>query len=170
MNWEMIAATGQMLGSVAVLVTIWYLAVQVRHARDEARRSIVQRRTDGVRENLMSIATDARLISIITKANAELGVPRAEFVRQMTQRTTLTEEEAVALNLYQWCSWQVYVPVVQSLQELTNDERSANENNIRRAFGANTIAGLWFDSTKQNLNTVIANRVERLRESSNRAD
>ena len=143
--------------------------MQVRHARDEARRSIIQRRTDGVRENLMSIATDARLVSIITKANAELGVPRAEFVRQMTQRTTLTEEEAVALNLYQWCSWQVYVPVVQSLEELPDDERSANENNIRRTLGANTIAGLWFDTTKQGLNPVIARRVERLLESSDTA-
>jgi len=40
MNWDAIAAIGRMLGSVAVLLTLAYLAVQVKHARGELRRSI----------------------------------------------------------------------------------------------------------------------------------
>ena len=35
MNWEAIAAIGQMLGSVAVLVTLGYLAMQLRHGRQD---------------------------------------------------------------------------------------------------------------------------------------
>ena len=36
MNWDEVGAIGQMLGSVAVFVTLGYLAVQVRHARAES--------------------------------------------------------------------------------------------------------------------------------------
>jgi hypothetical protein len=35
MNWEeVVGAVGQLIGSFAVLVTIVYLAIQVRHARE----------------------------------------------------------------------------------------------------------------------------------------
>jgi hypothetical protein len=39
MNWDAIAAVGQVLGSIAVLVTLGYLAVQVRHANYELQRA-----------------------------------------------------------------------------------------------------------------------------------
>ena len=164
MNWDAIGAIGQLLGSVAVLVTLWYLAVQVRDARDEARRAIIQRRSDGVRENLMAIATDARLVAINTKASAELGVPTGEFTKQLVERTSLTEEEAYALSLQYWSTWQVYVPVVQSLDDLPADERAASERNIRRQFGINTVGRLWFDTSKQVLHEKIVRRVEKLLE------
>ena len=41
MNWDAIAAIGQMLGSVAVLITLWYLALQVRHTRAQVARSVL---------------------------------------------------------------------------------------------------------------------------------
>src|SRR5215831_3575171 len=42
MNWEEVGAIGQLLGSVAVFVTLVYLATQVRFARAEYMRSISQ--------------------------------------------------------------------------------------------------------------------------------
>jgi hypothetical protein len=44
MNWEAIGAVGELLGSLAVFVTLGYLAVQVRHARAEASRALSQGR------------------------------------------------------------------------------------------------------------------------------
>ena len=38
MNWEAIAAIGQMLGSVAVFVTLGYLAMQVGQAKRQVQR------------------------------------------------------------------------------------------------------------------------------------
>ncbi len=35
MNWDAIGAISQMVGSVAVFITLGYLAGQVRHAREE---------------------------------------------------------------------------------------------------------------------------------------
>ena len=54
MNWDAIGAVGEMLGAIAVFVTLGYLAVQVKRARPEARRALRQGRTEAVR-NVMAL-------------------------------------------------------------------------------------------------------------------
>jgi hypothetical protein len=38
MNWEMISAVGQMLGAIGVIISIIYLAVQIRNQNKESQR------------------------------------------------------------------------------------------------------------------------------------
>src|SRR5438477_10052829 len=39
MNWEMISAIGQMLGAVGVIISIVYLAAQIRNQTKESQRA-----------------------------------------------------------------------------------------------------------------------------------
>lgn len=39
MNWEMISAVGQMLGAVGVIISIIYLAAQIRNQNKESRHA-----------------------------------------------------------------------------------------------------------------------------------
>lgn len=39
MNWDAIGAVGEVLGAVAVIATLAYLAVQVRHLKSELHMS-----------------------------------------------------------------------------------------------------------------------------------
>ena len=39
MNWEMIGALGELMGATAVVLTLFYLAHQVREASREAQRN-----------------------------------------------------------------------------------------------------------------------------------
>jgi len=48
MNWEAIAAIGQMLGSIAVFVTLAYLGVQIRHTSQDVPRSVNRSGTESV--------------------------------------------------------------------------------------------------------------------------
>ena len=73
MNWDAIGAIGQMLGSVAVFVTLGYLAVQIKHARGEVRRSINQSRSETIRQFNMAYASDERLSSLNRKTHTLLG-------------------------------------------------------------------------------------------------
>ena len=73
MNWDAIGAIGQMLGSIAVFITLGYLAVQVRQARTDLQRSISQARGEGIRSLLLTRATDERLSRMIAKADAAFG-------------------------------------------------------------------------------------------------
>ena len=49
MNWEAIGAAGELVGSVAVLITLVYLARQISHTREEVARSINNSRAETVR-------------------------------------------------------------------------------------------------------------------------
>jgi len=50
MNWDAIGAAGEVLGAIAVFVTLVYLATQIRHAREESRRALSQARSEANRE------------------------------------------------------------------------------------------------------------------------
>jgi hypothetical protein len=39
MNWEMISAVGQMLGAIGVIISIVYLAAQIRNQNKESQRA-----------------------------------------------------------------------------------------------------------------------------------
>ena len=91
MNWDEVGAIGQVLGSLAVFVTLGYLAVQVRHARGEMQRSVSQSRADGLREPAMNRANNQQLSSNFAKAHAGLGGgPINPFITALTERSALT--------------------------------------------------------------------------------
>ena len=42
LNWEAIAAVGEILGAIAVLITLWYLSVQIRQSNKLAEAATYQ--------------------------------------------------------------------------------------------------------------------------------
>jgi hypothetical protein len=81
MDWNAIGAIGQMVGSVAVLVTLVYLAAQVRLAREEVRRAASRTRADSLREMVVATRlTNAPAIARNVKINRAPGVePRPSW-------------------------------------------------------------------------------------------
>lgn len=51
MNWDAIGAIGEIVGAVAVVATLFYLAVQVRETRKDARLSAIQAQRSAVQAN-----------------------------------------------------------------------------------------------------------------------
>ena len=94
MSWEEVGAISQVLGSVAVFITLGYLAAQVRHARDEVRRSVTQPRAEMVRQQFITLATDVGLNSLYARAHIALGTQPNPFSTEMINRAGLTREEA----------------------------------------------------------------------------
>ena len=72
MNWEAIAAIGQVLGSIAVFVTLVYLSIQTRHAKDATQRAISQARGEAYRHQL-AWAAEPWMAAISVKAATALG-------------------------------------------------------------------------------------------------
>ena len=68
MNWDAIGAIGEIIGALAVLITLIYLAVQVRQAKHQLELNSAQARAIHVRDQMMPIATDPSLASIMIKA------------------------------------------------------------------------------------------------------
>ena len=61
MNWDAIGAVGELIGAIAVVATLAYLAVQVRFAKASAADLSRISRADGVRETLQLMSSDPQL-------------------------------------------------------------------------------------------------------------
>ncbi len=59
MNWEAISASAEVMGVLAILVTLIYLAVQVRQSIQEARDATAWRITESIAELAKTIAADS---------------------------------------------------------------------------------------------------------------
>ena len=66
MNWEAIGAIGEILGASAVVLTLIYLAVQIRAQNRESRISSVHETTGAIR-NAMSLLVDGDTAEIVVK-------------------------------------------------------------------------------------------------------
>ena len=76
MNWEAIGAIGDFVGAFAVIITLAYLAVQVRHAKDVAADTNRLERSKGVRDMMLATALDKNFSETIkTVSYTHLTLP-----------------------------------------------------------------------------------------------
>jgi hypothetical protein len=61
MNWEMISAIGQMLGAIAVVVSLVYLAIQIRSQKQESRNAVINSLTTQFNDFMRSQVESADL-------------------------------------------------------------------------------------------------------------
>ncbi len=61
MSWEAIGAVGEIIGALAVLLTLVYLAIQVRHARDATLDQNRLTRSTAIREIILNTANNDEL-------------------------------------------------------------------------------------------------------------
>ena len=71
MNWEAFGAIGEILGAAAVVVSLVYLAIQIRIQNKESRLAATHEISVGFRESLSSFL-DSDLVDIFLKANRDI--------------------------------------------------------------------------------------------------
>ncbi len=69
MNWEAIGAVGEVLGSLAVLLTLIYLANQIRQSNDLARFNATKEIVNQFNQLNQMVATDANLRELLAKTD-----------------------------------------------------------------------------------------------------
>jgi hypothetical protein len=162
MDWEAIGAVGQMLGSIAVFVTLGYLSIQVRHARADMRRSISLTRAEGLRQLFLTQATDERLNRIRVQANKAYGWQMHPRAVELMQKAALTEEEVQAFISEENAWWHVRSHAIQYVDELSPGERAEFESRIPETFGkeAPPLNRIWYEATKSQLNPDVVRYIE----------
>ena len=163
--WEEVGAIGQLLGSLAVLVTLIYLSIQVRHARSEAQRSISESRAQRSLEINLALATNERLAAIHAKANATLmsggDKSPSPFMEEWTRRTGLTREEAISLHSESIARWSNVAQTFLYIDELNPGDRAQFDGSTRFALSEHAYR-LWYDLFKPNLNPDAVRYVDNL--------
>ncbi len=151
MNWDAIGALGEVLGSIAVFLTLGYLAVQVRFARNQVRHSISQNSAGGNRDLFLARATDPRLLNLNVRANAALGAEPTPFEATLIARVGLTAEDASTLHWEQMAWWQQRLQIIPYLDQRSNEERAGFDVAVRRIYGSTPVSRLWYECNKATL-------------------
>ena len=78
MNWEAIGALSELIGAMAVIATIGYVAVQVRQQTHAVRSASYQASTDALNAINMAVATDSELLRVVSAKPGSLDELSAE--------------------------------------------------------------------------------------------
>ena len=162
MNWEAIAAIGQILGSLAVFVTLGYLAAQVRYTRLQLARAVVENRGNAIRESMTLVVTDEHLRKALKKANDALGLEPAPGERVLMERAGLDALEARQVGSYCFLVWQAGAQSIHHHSELADDERVWSDQRFRQTWGTPGIFRLWYESAKPGLRSSSVRYVDNL--------
>jgi len=163
MNWEAIAAIGQMLGSVAVFLTLGYLAVQVNHGRRDTQRSINETRGETLRQLVMLKVTDERVRSLNLKVDTLLGMSQRHyaFAQQIKERTGITDEEAELLWWEQLAWWNYRTHTLPYLHELPSGAQRHFVFGLK-GYRDVPLHRLWYETNKFSLDPDAVRYVDNL--------
>ena len=78
MNWEAAGAIGEIVGAVAVVVSISYLAIQIRSQTREARLTATRELARDYRHVIETITGDEQLFAVYQKAMENFDALSAE--------------------------------------------------------------------------------------------
>ena len=79
MNWEALGAIGELIGGVAVIATLIYLAVQIRQNTAMITAQTVQASVDATQRVLLFRTESSELRAILRKARSDEELSRDEF-------------------------------------------------------------------------------------------
>ncbi len=95
-----LGALGEFLGLFALVATLIYVAIQMRHSKKQSERAVMQARSSGAREVLIALATSDELSAAFCRANDILGrVPYGNFDAELTSRG-VDPQDAMRLELW----------------------------------------------------------------------
>jgi hypothetical protein len=147
MTWEAIGAIGETLGSIGVLVSILYLAIQVGNARDAVARSARQARAE---RNLNYWWNRASPESVrrMAKINTALALQPLPFVAELVERTGITLEEALAENFAHMAVWFGRVESIYNLDQMSPDEVSDFDGGTVFTYQTQPLGRLWYQHSR----------------------
>jgi len=145
MNWDAIGAIGQTVSALALV----FVLVQVRHAREEVRRSVIQSRLDTLQQRATQFVDNERLNALHVRATTVLGGSTpSPFITALVERTGMTREEASTLLWHEAAWWLGRVQVIAQVEHMPPDERIEFDDATRRYYQSSPLASLWYADTK----------------------
>jgi hypothetical protein len=100
MNWEAMGAIGDFLGAAGVIVSLLYLAFQIKLDREATIANTIQVNMNAMRELNMTMATSDRLASVFAAVSRSAGVPLRPAIQTLIDGFGLSVEDALSLGAF----------------------------------------------------------------------
>ena len=122
MDWNAIGAVGEVAGAIAVLVTLVYLATQVRHSSQQTRLALSQARTEANRA-LISLGLEDKILEAHIKADMAFAPEPFGPTQMLMSKAALSREEAARVLMVFVSYWNYVVQIVPVVEILSEPER-----------------------------------------------
>ena len=154
MNWEMIGATGEWAGALAVVITLVYLSSQIRQAKEATRQATEQRRGEIAQRQQQLFVENPEFAELATR------VGNSQLMDELATHWGCSRAEARQLVAFYsaWCgSWEDYY-----LSDSRDSKRWATvERRIASQLSVEPGRHLW-NNTKQLYSPEFASRVDEI--------
>jgi hypothetical protein len=137
---QLLGSYGEFIGSIAILVTLIYLAIQVRQVREEQIARTLEQRTEYVRDANLRAATTPSLVSALVKASDAVGGEPHSFVAELVD-LGLTAEEATQVLNYLTAGFRANVSQFQTIRD--PEQAAQNDEILRLVYGRGLGRVFW---------------------------
>ena len=153
-----LGALGEFLGVFAIVATLIYLSIQIRHARHDSANAVLESRSTGLRELHMGVAASDGLLAAMTKAMDATDTTVLPFEAELISRG-LDRQEAHRVWRYFFAQWRLLITQYEKISGL--ERPRGMDTGLRSTYGSG-LGRLFWDSAPQNDHPVYAELVNRL--------
>jgi hypothetical protein len=137
MNWDAIGAIAEMLGATAILVTLVYLAVQIKYAHLTSTDTNRSNRVVGIRELNSNLVIDRDARAAWNKA---MGPVQRKLINEAAETLELNFDEASIVVLQGW-NW-MFTHWTQFRSVKTPEDEEELKNIVTVWYGENPMRAL----------------------------
>jgi hypothetical protein len=152
-----LGALGEFFGVFALLATLIYVAIQVRQARHESERAVLQASYTGVRELSLSVAASQGLSAALVKAEEAVGEAPRAFEAELIARG-LDRQEAYRVYWWYLAQWRHD----KAQYESGNQEQQTDQVGRLRAVYSSGVGRLFWDDFARFQNDLFSQHVNQL--------
>jgi hypothetical protein len=142
-----LGSVGELVGSIAVLCTLVYLAVQVKHAKNATRATLLQHRADASRSLWMFESSNPSISKIVRSANERMGHLGQPAKRIFREKTGMTEEECD--EVFPFLAMHFFHRQTLFGSGLSDAELEVLDNQVRGMYSGG-VSRAWFESVLEN--------------------
>ena len=159
-----LGALGEFVAAVAVLVTLVYLTIQVRHARSEVRLTAQNARLQAIRDNWLNRSQNSELVDAMIKAEENLGrvFLNNSFVQALIERGGLSPREAYLVLFDQQVQWQNWVHTVENIADQSPGSLARMHAGIRSFYRDGYAKLFWERQREQNNERAAIGYIEKV--------
>ena len=161
---QLLGNVGEFLGAIAVVATLIYLTVQIKHTRAELQISVQQSRLQAIRDNWLNRSRNPELLDAMLKAEEKLGrvFLDHQFVQTLIEDGGLNEREAILLLIDQQIQWQNWVNTIEHLDNQAPNSLARMHAGIRQHYRTGYGRYFWNRQREANFETLPVSYIEQV--------
>ena len=156
MNWEAVSAVADLIAAVAILITLVYLALQIRQAKEQITLAGQRHRADAARDVLSSVSDSPYLAPILAKLG---GFSWGDYD---------LDDEQDSVRLFMWCN--AWMRTEEMNFRMSSPEQRATQEQLLKGWLSVPWAAQFWTENRAIYDADFAARMDALHEQVQRAE